>query len=151
MNNVAIIGYDRVGKTTYLKENFPNHIRVHFTAPKKEGEFVLDTQKATLFGLDSRRDYVFDRFTTESPFFESLYRGIYISHQQMVDMERLFIETLGKIDGIMLYRPWDSELERRHLEETDDIETRYCEHISYYNYMFEKIKKSVINWEIVRV
>ncbi len=160
MIGIALLGADRVGKTTLVAQleklcraYDTTYLSLHFSGPRPHHESVYDQYLEPFSKLKETPDVVlFDRFTSEAPFYESWRRRFYDEDWQykIESCEKKLLKIFD--NDLKLYYlcpPWGS-VHQRHIEEIDQLygegmsswykhcfqlTLRYNEHIAYYEFM----------------
>ena len=59
MQKIALCGYAGVGKSTYVRKNFPDYVEIALADPIKRALYAMGATKESLWGPSERRNDVF--------------------------------------------------------------------------------------------
>ena len=156
MESVIVLGADRVGKSTairnsreYLEETRLTVTLCHFGVVSPKHHSPVQQFVDTLSGIDTTIDYlILDRFVSDTLFYEPYrYQLPRVPDYVAMEPESMLLEMSSRVRVILIEHEWDMAIRDRHEHEvrviwpgcTDywvrsQVEKRRLEHESYYRH-----------------
>ncbi len=156
---IQVYASDRVGKSTFCQKYRDGGYEYHHFS-RSDYSSLLTTDANYV---------VADRGYLEQYFYDTLYRGVHYTQEQMCSgikqFERQLAAKYHQVETFWLYKPWDDIMIQRHLDELSEMFTgsplfsqdsieaqltkRKDEHIKYYQYMNQVRKLSMFTHTII--
>ena len=166
METIIVLGADRVGKTTTIRntkkllESFGSSVLVaHFSGidPSHHSPIqqFTDSLPSQQYGIDF---LILDRFVSDTLFYEP-YRAKMppIPHEYSYEVESLLLSCSSRLDLVLIEHEWNSDIENRHREEIieqcpkashywvhSQVKKREIEHREYYKFTKEYLRSGTI-------
>ena len=166
MESVIVLGADRVGKTTAIRnsrkdlEGGGNSVTVcHFGGVSPKHHSPVQQFVDTLSGIDTTVDYlILDRFVPDTLFYEPYRYQLppipkYIAHEP----ESMLLEMSERVSMVIIDHEWNILIRERHEEEVkqlhpdctgywlaQQVQKRRIEHEKYYEHLEVYVRKTTL-------
>ncbi len=157
METIIVLGADRVGKTTAIRntseqlKGYGSTITIaHFGAVNSKSHSPVQQFTDFIGSYDNRAcDFlIFDRFVSDTLFYEPYrYQLPPIPHAYASEVESMLIEVSERLDVVLINHAWNGDMIERHRDEivaespgctsywmNAQLEKRRAEHEAYYEF-----------------